>query len=60
VARRRRGWSRAKAIARAAGLSATDAARISGHSTSVGAAQDMLRYDEQLPSIMAEGVVTLK
>jgi site-specific recombinase XerD len=44
-----------KAMARAAGLSAGDAARISGHSTRVGAAQDMLRYGETLPAIMQAG-----
>ncbi len=38
-----------------AGLSAADAARISGHSTRVGAAQDMLRYGETLPAIMQAG-----
>jgi integrase len=44
-----------KSMARAAGLSANDTARISGHSTRVGAAQDMLRYGEQLPGIMQAG-----
>jgi site-specific recombinase XerD len=44
-----------KAMAAAAGLSASDTARISGHSTRVGAAQDMLRYGEQLPGIMQAG-----
>jgi hypothetical protein len=38
-----------------AGLSADDIARISSHSTRVGAAQDMLRYGEQLPGIMQTG-----
>jgi hypothetical protein len=34
---------------------ADETARISGHSTRVGSAQDMLRYGEQLPSIMQAG-----
>jgi hypothetical protein len=42
-------------MAREAGLSATDTAQISGHSTRVGAAQDMLRYGETLPAIMQAG-----
>jgi hypothetical protein len=42
-------------MARAARLSPTDAARICGHSARVGAAQDMLRYGETLPSIMQAG-----
>ena len=40
---------------RGAGLSADDIAQISGHSTRVGASQDMLRYGEQLPAIMQAG-----
>jgi hypothetical protein len=36
-------------------LTAADATRISGHSTRVGAAQDMLRYGETLPAIMQAG-----
>jgi integrase len=44
-----------KSMARAAVLSVTDTARISGHSTRVGAAQDMLRHGEQLPEIMQAG-----
>lgn len=44
-----------KAMVRAAGLPSADAARISGHSTRVGAAQDMLRYGETLPAIMQAG-----
>jgi integrase len=44
-----------KAMARAGGLSTDEAARVSGHSTRVGAAQDMLRYGEQLPAIMQAG-----
>ncbi len=42
-------------MAQRAGLSAEECARISGHSTRVGSAQDMLRYGEQLPSIMQAG-----
>jgi site-specific recombinase XerD len=42
-------------MAQRAGLSPEDCARISGHSTRVGSAQDMLRYGEQLPSIMQAG-----
>jgi hypothetical protein len=42
-------------MARRAGLSADAIAQISGHSTRVGAAQDMLRYGEQLPAIMQAG-----
>jgi site-specific recombinase XerD len=44
-----------KLMARRAGLSADETARISGHSTRVGSAQDMLRYGEQLPAIMQAG-----
>lgn len=44
-----------KNMARRAGLPAVDASRISGHSTRVGSAQDMLRYKETLPAIMASG-----
>jgi hypothetical protein len=44
-----------KQMARRAGLSAEAIDRISGHSTRVGAAQDMLRYGEQLPAIMQTG-----
>jgi integrase len=44
-----------KAMARAAGLSQGDATRISGHSTRVGAAQDLLLYGETLPAIMQAG-----
>jgi hypothetical protein len=40
---------------RRAGLTADETARISGHSTRVGSAQDMLRYGEQLPSIVQAG-----
>jgi hypothetical protein len=42
-------------MARAAGLSQGDATRISGHSTRVGAAQDLLLYGETLPAIMQAG-----
>ena len=44
-----------KTMARRAGLSADKAAAISGHSTRVGAAQDMLRYKETLAAIMVSG-----
>jgi site-specific recombinase XerD len=44
-----------KEMARRAGVPAEEAARISGHSTRVGSAQDMLRYKETLPAIMASG-----
>jgi hypothetical protein len=44
-----------KAMARAAGLSADEISRISGHSTRVVAAQDMLRYGETLPAIVHAG-----
>jgi integrase len=44
-----------KGMARRAGLSADETAHISGHSTRVGSAQDMLRYGEQLPAIMQAG-----
>ena len=44
-----------KAMARAAGLSAADTARISGHSTRIGAAQDMIRYGIELPAVMQAG-----
>jgi hypothetical protein len=44
-----------KVMAHHAGLTADETARISGHSTRVGSAQDMLRYGEQLPSIMQAG-----
>jgi hypothetical protein len=41
-----------KTMARADGVSASETAWISGHSTRVGAAQEMLRYGEHLPGIM--------
>ena len=42
-------------MARRAGLSAEEISRISGHSVRVDSAQDMLRYKETLPAIMASG-----
>jgi len=44
-----------KAMAGKAGLTAEDAARISGHSTRIGASQDMVRYGAELPAIMQAG-----
>ena len=44
-----------KQMARAAGLSPEEAARISGHSTRVGAATDMVRLGIGLPSVMQAG-----
>jgi hypothetical protein len=44
-----------KAMVRRARLSDHETAQISGYSTSVGAARDMLRYGEQLPGIMQAG-----
>lgn len=44
-----------KAMARAAGLSIEEAAGISGHSSRVGAAQDMVRHGVDLPAIMQAG-----
>jgi site-specific recombinase XerD len=41
-----------KAMAKAAGLSAEDVARVSGHSTRVGATQDLVRYGADLVGIM--------
>jgi integrase len=41
-----------KAMARAPGLSAEDVARVSGHSTRVGATQDLVRYGADLAGIM--------
>jgi integrase len=41
-----------KSMARAAGLSAEDVARVSGHSTRVGATQDLVRYGADLAGIM--------
>jgi hypothetical protein len=44
-----------KRMALAAGLSAAEAARVSGHSSRVGAAQDMVRYGVELPAVMQAG-----
>ena len=44
-----------KAMAAKAGLTAEEAARISGHSTRIGASQDMVRYGAELPAIMQAG-----
>jgi integrase len=44
-----------KAMASKAGLTAEEAARISGHSTRIGASQDMVRYGAELPAIMQAG-----
>lgn len=44
-----------KAMARAAGLSVEETASISGHSSRVGAAQDMVRHGVDLPAIMQAG-----
>jgi integrase len=44
-----------KAMARRAGLSEADVAQISGHSTRVGASQDMLPTANRLPAIMQAG-----
>jgi integrase len=42
-------------MAKAAGLAPDEVARISGHSTRVGAACDLVRYGQQLPAIMQAG-----
>ncbi len=44
-----------KAMARRAGIEAGLADRLSGHSTRVGAAQDMVAYDMKLPAIQQAG-----
>lgn len=44
-----------KAMARKAGLTREEEARISGHSTRIGAPQDMVRYGAELPAIMQAG-----
>jgi integrase len=44
-----------KSMARRARLPDEAVAGISGHSTRVGAAKDMVRYKEQMPAIMAAG-----
>lgn len=44
-----------KVMATAAGVTVEEAGRISGHSSRVGAAQDMARHGLELPSIMQAG-----
>ena len=44
-----------KAMAGKAGLMAEEAKRISGHSTRVGASQDMIRFGAELPGVMQAG-----
>lgn len=44
-----------KRLALAAGLTTEEAARVSGHSSRVGAAQDMVRYGVELPAVMQAG-----
>jgi integrase len=44
-----------KQMAKRAGLSAEEIAHISGHSTRVGAAQDMIRLGAELPAAMQAG-----
>ena len=44
-----------KLMALAAGVSAEEATRISGHSSRVGAAQDMVRHGVELPAVMQAG-----
>ena len=44
-----------KRLALAAGLSVAEAARVSGHSSRVGAAQDMVRHGVELPAVMQAG-----
>lgn len=44
-----------KDMGRRARLSDAEIARISAHSTRIGAAQDMTRFDQQLPGIMQAG-----
>jgi integrase len=44
-----------KAMARAAAVPAAEVPRISGHSSRVGAAQDMVRHGVELPAIMQAG-----
>ena len=44
-----------KAMALAAGVAPQDVARISGHSSRVGAAQDMVRHGVELPAVMQAG-----
>ena len=44
-----------KTMARRAGLEAETVDRLSGHSTRVGAAQDMIAYGLELPAILQAG-----
>jgi len=44
-----------KAMAAKVGLTAAEAAQINGHSTRIGASQDMVRYGDELPAIMQAG-----
>ena len=44
-----------KAMAGKAGLTAEETARVSAHSTRIGASQDMVRYGAELPAIMQAG-----
>lgn len=44
-----------KIMAKAAGMAASDVDRISGHSSRVGAAQDMVRHGVELPAVMQAG-----
>ena len=42
-------------MAERAGLTVEEAKQISGHSTRIGASQDMVRYGAELPAIMQAG-----
>jgi integrase len=44
-----------KSMAEKAGLTAEETKQISGHSTRIGASQDMVRYGAELPAIMQAG-----
>jgi hypothetical protein len=44
-----------RAMVSKAGLTAEEAARISGHSTRIGASQDMVRFGAERPAIMQAG-----
>jgi hypothetical protein len=44
-----------KATVSKAGLTAEEAARISGHSARIGASQDIVRFGAELPAIMQAG-----
>ena len=44
-----------KSMAEKAGLTVEEAKQISGHSTRIGASQDMVRYGAELPAIMQAG-----